>query len=118
MVIPQVSSFGRFRSTKGIVSTPLSRKDGYSMITINKKRYMTHIVVATTFGLFNQTRKDQNGYLAFPFEAGKKTGMIQGFIEGMSLMDLGDKILIYMPSKLAYGERDNICFSLLILLST
>lgn len=51
MVIPQVSSFGRFRSTKGIVSTPLSRKDGYSMITINKKRYMSHIVVATTFGL-------------------------------------------------------------------
>jgi cyclophilin family peptidyl-prolyl cis-trans isomerase len=63
--------------------------------------------VATTFGLFDQTRKDQNGYLAFPFEAGKKTGMIQGFIEGMSLMNLGDKILIYMPSKLGYGERDN-----------
>ena len=63
--------------------------------------------VAKTFGLFDQTRKDQNGYLAFPFEAGKKTGMIQGFIEGMSLMNLGDKILMYMPSKLGYGERGN-----------
>lgn len=63
--------------------------------------------VATTFGLFNQTRKDQNGYLAFPFEAGKKTGMIQGFIEGMSLMNIGDKILLFLPSKLAYGERGN-----------
>jgi cyclophilin family peptidyl-prolyl cis-trans isomerase len=63
--------------------------------------------VAKSFGLFDQTRKDQNGYQAFPFEAGKKTGMIQGFIEGMSLMDLGDKILIYIPSKLGYGERGN-----------
>jgi cyclophilin family peptidyl-prolyl cis-trans isomerase len=63
--------------------------------------------VAKTFGLFNQTRADQNGYQAFPFEAGKKTGMIQGFIEGMSLMNIGDKILLFIPSKLAYGVRGN-----------
>ena len=37
MVIPQVSSLGRFRSIKGIISTPTSKKDGYSMIAINKK---------------------------------------------------------------------------------
>ena len=61
--------------------------------------------VAKTFGLFNQARADQNGYQAFPFEAGKKTGLIQGFIEGMGLMNIGDKILLFLPSKLAYGER-------------
>ena len=61
--------------------------------------------VAKTFGLFNQARADQNGYQAFPFEAGKKTGLIQGFIEGMGLMHIGDKILLFLPSKLAYGER-------------
>lgn len=63
--------------------------------------------VAKACGQFNQTRADQNGYQAFPFEAGKKTGMIQGIIEGMSLMNLGDKFLLYIPSKLGYGERGN-----------
>ena len=46
--------------------------------------------VATTFGQFNQARADQNGYQAFPFEAGKKDGMIPGFLEGLSLMNIGD----------------------------
>lgn len=61
--------------------------------------------VAKTFGQFNQTRADQNGYQAFPFKAGKKDGMIEGFIEGFSLMNFGDKVLLYIPSKLAYRER-------------
>jgi cyclophilin family peptidyl-prolyl cis-trans isomerase len=61
--------------------------------------------VAKTFGQFNQARADQNGYQAFPFEAGKKEGMIPGFLEGLSLMNIGDKMLLFLPSKLAYGER-------------
>jgi peptidyl-prolyl cis-trans isomerase A (cyclophilin A) len=61
--------------------------------------------VAKTFGQFNQARADQNGYQPFPFEAGKKDGMIPGFLEGLSLMNIGDKMLLFLPSKLAYGER-------------
>ena len=61
--------------------------------------------VATTFGQFNQARADQNGYQAFPFEAGKKDGMIPGFLEGLSLMNIGDRMLLFLPAKLAYGER-------------
>jgi cyclophilin family peptidyl-prolyl cis-trans isomerase len=61
--------------------------------------------VATTFGIFNQARADQNGYQPFPFEAGKKDGMIPGFLEGLSLMNIGDKMLLFLPSKLAYDER-------------
>lgn len=61
--------------------------------------------VAKTFGQFNQARADQNGYQAFPFEAGKKDGMIPGFLEGLSLMNIGDRVLLFLPSKLAYGER-------------
>ena len=60
MVIPQVSSLGRFRSIKGIISTPTSKKDGYSMIAINKKRYATHIVVAMTFQL---PRKENQNFV-------------------------------------------------------
>jgi FKBP-type peptidyl-prolyl cis-trans isomerase len=61
--------------------------------------------VAKVFGQFNQSRADQNGYQAFPFEAGKKDGMIPGFLEGLSLMNIGDKMLLFLPAKLAYGER-------------
>jgi FKBP-type peptidyl-prolyl cis-trans isomerase len=31
--------------------------------------------------------------------------MIPGFLEGLSLMNLGDRILLFLPSKLGYGER-------------
>jgi cyclophilin family peptidyl-prolyl cis-trans isomerase len=61
--------------------------------------------VAQTFGQFNQARADQNGYQAFPFEAGKKEGMIPGFLEGLSLMNIGDRMLLFLPSNLAYGEK-------------
>ena len=61
--------------------------------------------VAKTYGKFDANRAAQNGYKAFPFQAGKKDGMIPGFLEGLSLMSFGDKAIIFIPSKLAYGER-------------
>lgn len=64
-----------------------------------------YVEVAKTFGQFNQARADQNGYQPFPFEAGKKDGMIPGFLEGLSLMNIGDKMILFLPAKLAYGER-------------
>ncbi|MGL2963973.1 peptidylprolyl isomerase [Flavobacterium sp. RSB2_4_14] len=56
-------------------------------------------------GKFDENRAKQNGYQPFPFEYGKKDGLIPGFIEGLSMMSFGDKALIYIPSKLGYGER-------------
>ena len=60
--------------------------------------------VCKTYGKYDANRDAQNGYQAFPFEAGKKDGMIPGFLEGLSLISYGDKAIIYIPSKLAYGE--------------
>ena len=57
------------------------------------------------YGKFDANRAVQNGYKAFPFQAGKKDGMIPGFIEGLSLINYGDKALLFLPAKLAYGER-------------
>lgn len=57
------------------------------------------------FGKFDENRAKQNGYQPFPFPYGKKDGLIPGFLEGLSLMNLGDKALIFIPSKLGYGER-------------
>ena len=56
-------------------------------------------------GKFDENRAKQNGYQPFPFQYGKKDGLIPGFIEGLNLMNFGDKMLVYIPSKLGYGER-------------
>jgi peptidyl-prolyl cis-trans isomerase A (cyclophilin A) len=61
--------------------------------------------VCKAYGKYDANRDAQKGYQAFPFEAGKKDGMIPGFIEGLSLISFGDKAIIYLPSNLAYGER-------------
>lgn len=61
--------------------------------------------VSKIYGKFDANRAAQGGYKAFPFQAGKKDGMIPGFLEALSLMSFGDKAVIFIPSKLAYGER-------------
>lgn len=57
------------------------------------------------FGKFDENRAKQNGYQPFPFPYGKKDGLIPGFIEALSLMNFGDKIMVFIPAKLGYGER-------------
>jgi cyclophilin family peptidyl-prolyl cis-trans isomerase len=59
--------------------------------------------VCKVYGKYDANRDTQGGYKGFPFEAGKKDGMIPGFIEGLSLISLGEKAIIYLPSNLAYG---------------
>jgi cyclophilin family peptidyl-prolyl cis-trans isomerase len=61
--------------------------------------------VCKTYGKYDANRDAQNGYQAFPFQAGKKDGMIPGFVEGLSLISFGEKAIIYIPSNLAYGEK-------------
>jgi peptidylprolyl isomerase len=59
--------------------------------------------VAQTYGKFDPTRAAQNGYQPIPFQAGKKDGMIPGFIEGLEKLSYGDKAILFIPSHLAYG---------------
>jgi FKBP-type peptidyl-prolyl cis-trans isomerase len=56
-------------------------------------------------GKFDENRAKQNGYQPFPFQYGNKNGLIAGFIEGLSFMNFGDKAVLFIPSKLGYGER-------------
>ncbi len=60
--------------------------------------------VAKTYGKFDSNRAAQNGYQPIPFQYGKKDGMIPGFIEGIEQLSFGDKAVIFIPSKLGYGE--------------
>lgn len=59
--------------------------------------------VAKAYGRYDANRAAQGGYNPFPFEAGKKDGMIPGFLEGLSQLSFGDKAIVFMPSNLAYG---------------
>ena len=55
---PQVSSFGRFKSSTGVVSTPKPHKSGYVRVTCNGKHHLMHVLMAIAFGL--EKRDDQN----------------------------------------------------------
>ncbi|MDN3677510.1 peptidylprolyl isomerase [Flavobacterium paronense] len=57
------------------------------------------------YGMYDENKAKQNGYQPFPFPYGKKDGLIPGFVEALSLMNYGDKALVFIPSKLGYGER-------------
>ncbi|WP_166925787.1 peptidylprolyl isomerase [Flavobacterium poyangense] len=60
--------------------------------------------VCKTFGKFDQARAEAKGYQPIPFQAGRKDGMIPGFIEGIEQLSFGDKAVLFIPSHLAYGE--------------
>ena len=62
-------------------------------------------VVSKEYGKFDENRAKANGYQPFPFQYGKKDGLIPGFIEALSNMNYGDKAIAFIPSKLGYGER-------------
>lgn len=61
--------------------------------------------VSKMFGKYDENRDKQNGYKPFPFTAGRKDGLIPGFIEALEKMNIGDRIVAFIPSKLGYGER-------------
>lgn len=63
------------------------------------------VTIAKAFGKYNEQREAQNGYAKMPFTAGSKGGMIPGFEEGLSKMNIGDKAVFFIPSNLAYGEN-------------
>jgi cyclophilin family peptidyl-prolyl cis-trans isomerase len=58
---------------------------------------------AKIFGKYDPRRAAQNGYQPILFQAGRKDGMIPGFIEGLEKLAIGDKALLFIPSHLAYG---------------
>jgi cyclophilin family peptidyl-prolyl cis-trans isomerase len=60
--------------------------------------------ILKTYGKLDESRAAQAGYQPIPFQAGKKDGLIPGFIEGIEQLSFGDKATIFIPSRLGYGE--------------
>ncbi|MFK7049718.1 peptidylprolyl isomerase [Flavobacterium columnare] len=61
--------------------------------------------VAKTFGKLDERRAAAKGYQPFPFQIGKKDGLIPGFLEGLEKMNIGDKAVLFIPSNLGYGAQ-------------
>lgn len=61
--------------------------------------------VAKEYGVYNPQRDQQGGYKPFPMIYNETAGLIPGFREAMLNMNIGDKVRVYIPSALAYGER-------------
>lgn len=61
--------------------------------------------VEESYGKLNQQKLMQNGYQPIPFQVGTKTGLIPGFIEGLEKLKIGDKVVLFIPSNLAWGEQ-------------
>ena len=60
--------------------------------------------VAKLFGKFNQQRAQQGGYTPIPSTIGNLQ-FIPGFIEGINMMNFGDKLMLYIPAELGYGQQ-------------
>ena len=61
--------------------------------------------VAKAYGKWDEARAKQNGYNAFPFQYGNKTGLIAGFIEGLEQMTIGEQAMLFIPANLGYGAQ-------------
>ena len=60
--------------------------------------------VAKLYGKFDQNRANQNGYAGYPAAIGNLP-FIPGFNEGIDMMSYGDKMMLYIPSELGYGQQ-------------
>ncbi len=61
--------------------------------------------VSRDFGKLDPNRAAAKQYIPLQFVAGKKDGMIPGFIEGLEKMTFGEKIVVFIPSNLGYGAQ-------------
>ncbi|MDB4715067.1 peptidylprolyl isomerase [Flavobacteriaceae bacterium] len=110
--------------------------DGPEVITTYKAR--THYAVYLEDGTFLQTSNQEiakaldqideltanaQAYRPIAADCSPEAGMIEGFKEGLRLMRAGDKLTIFVPYTLAYGEqggqgigpRSNLIFELEVL---
>ena len=59
---------------------------------------------AKQYGTYNASKAAQNGYAPYPAMM-NNLQFIEGFIEGIKLLNYGGKAKLYIPSNLAYGPQ-------------
>jgi cyclophilin family peptidyl-prolyl cis-trans isomerase len=61
--------------------------------------------VAQEFGKYDAQAVAYGKYRPIEFPLGRKDGMIPGFIEGIEMLNYGDKGLFFIPANLAFGPQ-------------
>ena len=67
--------------------------------------YTTWKDVAQKYGKYNEQAEQQGAYQPFPMIYNETATLVPGFKEAMLKMNVGDKVRVYIPSYLGYGER-------------
>ncbi|MCA0957779.1 MULTISPECIES: peptidylprolyl isomerase [Flagellimonas] len=62
--------------------------------------------IAMDFNQLNPGRRDQGGYLPFPMDYSPDAQLAAGFREGLLTMKVGDKLRLFIPPHLGYGDND------------
>lgn len=60
---------------------------------------------AEALGLVNEQRKLANAYQPLPADVSDGAAMIEGFKEGLRLLNVGDEATLFLPYDIAYGEN-------------
>jgi peptidyl-prolyl cis-trans isomerase A (cyclophilin A) len=60
--------------------------------------------IAKRFGKHNAQRAIMGGYSPIASTIGNLQ-FIPGFVEGVNMMNFGDKVMLYIPSELGYGQQ-------------
>ena len=60
---------------------------------------------AKLYDKYDRRRESGGGYKPVPWDYSPDASLIGGFKEGMQQMNIGDKLLLIIPSHLAYGEQ-------------
>jgi len=61
--------------------------------------------VAKKYNVYDHVRDDSGGYDSTVMQYSESASLIEGFKEGLLLMNAGDKITIFIPSHLGYADR-------------
>lgn len=61
--------------------------------------------IAEIYGKYDRRREQARGYAPVPMDYSPDAALIPGFREGLQEMNYGDKVLLIIPSHLAYGEQ-------------
>lgn len=66
----------------------------------------SNLEVAEKFKQVNPGKRDQGGYTPFPMDYSPDAQLAAGFREGLLTMKVGDKVRLFIPPYLGYGDRD------------
>lgn len=94
-------------STKGIKPAKGSKvKLNYEGYFTDGKLFGTNVKsIDQKYGSYDHRKDSQGAYTPITMTLDNNAQMISGFKEGVFSMSLGDKIFLYLPSHIAYGEE-------------